>query len=68
MRRGVGHGLPSGFWPTRHTPLEVMQAGVHNRDERIHVDDVGYAARFLLPRRAQPSWADLRCGAASGGP
>ena len=22
--------------------------GVHNRDERIHVDDVGYAARFLL--------------------
>jgi acetylornithine deacetylase/succinyl-diaminopimelate desuccinylase-like protein len=37
-----------GFWPTRRTPLEVMQAGVHNRDERIHVDDIGYAARFLV--------------------
>jgi acetylornithine deacetylase/succinyl-diaminopimelate desuccinylase-like protein len=37
-----------GFWPTRATPLEVMHAGVHNRDERIHVDDVAYATRFLL--------------------
>jgi acetylornithine deacetylase/succinyl-diaminopimelate desuccinylase-like protein len=37
-----------GFWPTRRTPLDVMQAGVHNRDERIHVDDIGYAARFLV--------------------
>jgi acetylornithine deacetylase/succinyl-diaminopimelate desuccinylase-like protein len=37
-----------GFWPTRRTPLDVMQAGVHNRDERIHVDDLAYAARFLL--------------------
>ena len=47
MRSGWGTQC-IGFWPTRTTPLEVMQAGVHNRDERIHVDDVGYAARFLL--------------------
>ena len=47
MRRAWGT-VCHGFWPTRHTPLDVMQAGVHNRDERIHVDDVGYAARFLL--------------------
>jgi len=37
-----------GFWPTRRTPLDVLHAGVHNRDERIHVDDVAYATRFLL--------------------
>ena len=37
-----------GFWPTRSTPLDVMQSGVHNRDERIHVDDLAYATRFLL--------------------
>jgi acetylornithine deacetylase/succinyl-diaminopimelate desuccinylase-like protein len=36
-----------GFWPTRTTPLSVMQASVHNRDERIHVDDIAYATRFL---------------------
>ena len=47
MRRAWGTAC-YGFWPTRHTPLGVMHAGVHNRDERIHVDDVGYAARFLL--------------------
>jgi acetylornithine deacetylase/succinyl-diaminopimelate desuccinylase-like protein len=37
-----------GFWPTRTTPVELMQATVHNRDERIHVDDLAYATRFLL--------------------
>ena len=47
MRRAWGTAC-YGFWPTRYTPLAVMHAGVHNRDERIHVDDVGYAARFLL--------------------
>ena len=47
MRSGWGTDC-IGFWPTRHTPLAVLHAGVHNRDERIHVDDVGYAARFLL--------------------
>lgn len=47
MRRAWGT-VCHGFWPTRHTPLAVVRAGVHNRDERIHVDDVGYATRFLL--------------------
>ena len=47
MRRAWGTAC-YGFWPMRHTPPAVLQAGVHNRDERIHVDDVGYAARFLL--------------------
>jgi len=47
MRSGWGTDC-IGFWPMRHTPLEVVQAGVHNRDERIHVDDVCYATRFLL--------------------
>jgi acetylornithine deacetylase/succinyl-diaminopimelate desuccinylase-like protein len=36
-----------GFWPTRTTPPELMQTSVHNRDERIHVDDIAYATRFL---------------------
>ncbi len=47
LRRAWGT-VCHGFWPTRRTPLDVMQAGVHNRDERIHVDDLAYAARFLL--------------------
>jgi acetylornithine deacetylase/succinyl-diaminopimelate desuccinylase-like protein len=37
-----------GFWPSRHTPIEVLHSGVHNRDERIHIDDLGYAIRFHL--------------------
>jgi acetylornithine deacetylase/succinyl-diaminopimelate desuccinylase-like protein len=47
MRRAWGTHC-YGFWPTRYTPPAVVQAGVHNRDERVHVDDVGYAARFML--------------------
>jgi acetylornithine deacetylase/succinyl-diaminopimelate desuccinylase-like protein len=47
MRVGWGT-VCHGFWPTRRTPLELIQAGVHNRDERIHVDDVAYATRYLL--------------------
>ncbi len=37
-----------GFWPVRHTPLEVYASGFHNRDERIHVDDLGPAVTFHL--------------------
>jgi acetylornithine deacetylase/succinyl-diaminopimelate desuccinylase-like protein len=37
-----------GFWPCRYTPTEVIYAGAHNRDERIHIDDLGYAARFHI--------------------
>jgi len=35
-----------GFWPTRATPHEVWSAGVHGHDERVHVDDLGYATLF----------------------
>jgi acetylornithine deacetylase/succinyl-diaminopimelate desuccinylase-like protein len=37
-----------GFWPLRRTPSEVYLGGIHNRDERIHVDDLVYATRFHL--------------------
>jgi acetylornithine deacetylase/succinyl-diaminopimelate desuccinylase-like protein len=37
-----------GIWPIRHTPSEVLAEGVHGRDERIHVDDLGYATAFHL--------------------
>jgi acetylornithine deacetylase/succinyl-diaminopimelate desuccinylase-like protein len=37
-----------GFWPVRHTPSDVLFSGVHNRDERIHVDDLGYGLAFTL--------------------
>lgn len=37
-----------GFWPVRHTPADVYLRGFHNRDERIHVDDLVYAVRFHL--------------------
>jgi hypothetical protein len=37
-----------GFWPVRHTPVDVYQSGFHSRDERIHVDDLAYAVRFHL--------------------
>jgi acetylornithine deacetylase/succinyl-diaminopimelate desuccinylase-like protein len=35
-----------GFSPTRTTPIEVLDAGYHNADERIHVDDLLLSTRF----------------------
>jgi acetylornithine deacetylase/succinyl-diaminopimelate desuccinylase-like protein len=37
-----------GFWPVRHTPYDVVAKGMHGNDERIHVDDLGYAIEFQL--------------------
>ena len=37
-----------GFWPARATPLDVWARTVHGDDERIHVDDLGYATSFHL--------------------
>lgn len=37
-----------GFWPTRTTPYDVVRDGVHGNDERIHVDDLGYATDVQL--------------------
>jgi acetylornithine deacetylase/succinyl-diaminopimelate desuccinylase-like protein len=35
-----------GFSPMRATPPEVVEAGIHNRDERVHVDDLPLAVQF----------------------
>jgi acetylornithine deacetylase/succinyl-diaminopimelate desuccinylase-like protein len=37
-----------GFSPTRATPIEVLDAGYHNANERIHVDDLLLSTRFHL--------------------
>ena len=37
-----------GFSPFRATPTEVIDAGVHNADERVHVDDLLLSVRFHL--------------------
>ena len=37
-----------GFSPTRTTPAAVLEAGVHNKDERLHVDDLLLGVRFHL--------------------
>jgi acetylornithine deacetylase/succinyl-diaminopimelate desuccinylase-like protein len=37
-----------GFWPVRSTPYEVMYGGLHGQDERVHVDDLGYATLFHI--------------------
>ena len=37
-----------GFWPLRSTPIDVYRAGFHNRNERVHADDLVYATRFHL--------------------
>jgi acetylornithine deacetylase/succinyl-diaminopimelate desuccinylase-like protein len=45
MRDAFG-SVAYGFWPMRSTPYEVAAAGIHSVDERVHVDDLGYATRF----------------------
>ena len=47
MRESFGTAA-YGFWPLRHTPIDVYDGGFHNRDERIHVDDLVYATRFHI--------------------
>ena len=37
-----------GFSPFRATPTEVIDAGAHNADERVHVDDLLLSVRFHL--------------------
>jgi acetylornithine deacetylase/succinyl-diaminopimelate desuccinylase-like protein len=37
-----------GFCPIRTTPAEVLEAGYHNADERIHVDDLLLGVDFHL--------------------
>jgi acetylornithine deacetylase/succinyl-diaminopimelate desuccinylase-like protein len=47
MRAAFG-STAYGMWPVRTTPYETAAAGVHAHDERIHVDDLGYATQFHL--------------------
>ena len=37
-----------GFWPVVRTPLDVYEGGMHNRDERIHRDDLGIATAMQI--------------------
>ena len=37
-----------GFWPLRATPHDVYHKGIHNKNERIHTDDLAYATRFHI--------------------
>ncbi|MFN2488865.1 MAG: M20/M25/M40 family metallo-hydrolase [Actinomycetota bacterium] len=52
-----------GFWPMRRTPSDIYHDTIHNRDERIHSDDLAYATRFHIyaARRLlgdpAPGWA-----------
>jgi acetylornithine deacetylase/succinyl-diaminopimelate desuccinylase-like protein len=45
LRAAFG-SIAYGFWPLRTTPYAIVAAGVHGHDERIHVDDLGYATMF----------------------
>lgn len=46
--RAAGGTAAYGFSPFRSTPAEVIAAGFHNANERIHVDDLTLSARFHL--------------------
>lgn len=37
-----------GLWPSRSTPHEIWSTTVHSEDERVHVDDLGYATAFHI--------------------
>ena len=45
LRRDFGT-VAYGFSPFRTTPTDVVEAGYHNRDERIHVDDLALSVEF----------------------
>ena len=47
LRAGAG-STAYGFSPFRRTPSDVLQAGYHNADERVHVDDLLLSTRFHL--------------------
>ncbi|MFN8189581.1 MAG: M20/M25/M40 family metallo-hydrolase [Nocardioidaceae bacterium] len=46
--RAAGPTAAYGFSPFRTTPTEVLDAGYHNADERVHVDDLLYSMEFHL--------------------
>ena len=44
--RFAGGTAAYGFSPFRSTPAEVLDAGYHNADERVHVDDLTLSVAF----------------------
>jgi acetylornithine deacetylase/succinyl-diaminopimelate desuccinylase-like protein len=46
--RAAGGTRAYGFSPFRTTPTEVLDAGYHNANERVHVDDLLLSTRFHL--------------------
>ena len=46
--RAAGATAAYGFSPFRTTPAEVLDAGYHNADERVHVDDLLLSVEFHL--------------------
>ncbi|HEX4687001.1 MAG TPA: M20/M25/M40 family metallo-hydrolase [Nocardioides sp.] len=46
--RAAGGTHAYGFSPFRSTPYDVLEAGYHNADERVHVDDLLLSTRFHL--------------------
>jgi acetylornithine deacetylase/succinyl-diaminopimelate desuccinylase-like protein len=45
LRREFGT-VAYGFSPFATTPAHVVDAGYHNKDERVHVDDIALSAQF----------------------
>ena len=45
LRREFGTSA-FGYSPFVSTPTRVVEEGYHNRDERVHVDDIALAAEF----------------------
>jgi len=46
--RAAGGTHAYGFSPFRATPSDVLEAGYHNADERVHVDDLLLSTRFHI--------------------
>jgi acetylornithine deacetylase/succinyl-diaminopimelate desuccinylase-like protein len=46
--RAAGGTHAYGFSPFRATPNDVLEAGYHNANERVHVDDLLLSTRFHL--------------------
>ena len=44
--REAGTPTAYGFSPFRSTSAEVLTAGFHNADERVHIDDLLLAVEF----------------------
>lgn len=46
--RAAGTPVAYGFSPFRSTSAEILRAGFHNADERVHVDDLLLSVEFHL--------------------